>query len=70
MKITTARLEQIKIYLFTELVNPNLLPSDLLKREKEEIAELKKSWQLSLDLSKDEKNIITEKQKECNEHQS
>ncbi|MDV3161790.1 MAG: effector, partial [Pigeon pea little leaf phytoplasma] len=70
IKTTLTRLEQIKTYLFTEPINPALLPTDLSEREQEKIAELKKSWQSSLDLLKYEKNIINEKQKECDEHQS
>ncbi|MDV3157555.1 MAG: hypothetical protein Q8760_02405, partial [Candidatus Phytoplasma australasiaticum] len=39
-------------------------------REKEEIAKIKKSWQSSLDLLKDDKITINEKQKECDQYQS
>ncbi|MDV3166528.1 MAG: hypothetical protein Q8807_02495 ['Waltheria sp.' little leaf phytoplasma] len=65
IKITTARLKQIKTYLFTEPDNPSYLSSDLLVREKEEIAKIKKSWQLSLDLLKDEKIAINQNEKKC-----
>ncbi|MDV3157583.1 MAG: effector, partial [Candidatus Phytoplasma australasiaticum] len=70
MKTTVARLEPIKTYLFTESANSAYLPSDLLEREKEEIAKIKKSWQSSLDLLKDDKITINEKQKECDQYQS
>ncbi|MDV3174416.1 MAG: effector, partial [Candidatus Phytoplasma stylosanthis] len=70
IKTTAARLEQIKNYLFTEPINSTLLPTDLLEREQEEINELKKSWQKSLDLLKEQKTWIDEKQNKCDEYQS
>ncbi|MDV3168192.1 MAG: effector [Candidatus Phytoplasma stylosanthis] len=69
-KTTNARLEQIKNYLFTEPINSTLLPTDLSEREQEEINELKKSWQSSLDLLKEQKTWIDENQNECDEYQS
>ncbi|MDV3173880.1 MAG: hypothetical protein Q8783_02125, partial [Candidatus Phytoplasma stylosanthis] len=69
-KTTNARLEQIKNYLFTEPINSTLLPTDLSEREQEEINELKKSWQKSLDLLKEQKTWIDEKQNKCDEYQS
>ncbi|MDV3201484.1 MAG: hypothetical protein Q8872_01230 [Candidatus Phytoplasma australasiaticum] len=70
IKTTAARFEQIKNYLFTEPTNPTLLPTDLSEREQEEINKLKKSWQSSLDLLKEQKTWIAEDQKKCDEYQS
>ncbi|AYJ01075.1 hypothetical protein CWO85_00785 [Candidatus Phytoplasma ziziphi] len=70
IKTTAARLEQIKTYLFTEPTDTSKLPSDLSAREQEEINKLKNSWQLSLNLLKEEKDAISKEQKTCDEHQS
>ncbi|MDV3168066.1 MAG: effector [Candidatus Phytoplasma stylosanthis] len=70
IKTTAARLEQIKNYLFTEPINSTLLPTDLSEREQEEINELKKSWQKSLDLLKQPKTWIDEEQNKCDEYQT
>ncbi|MDV3171008.1 MAG: effector [Candidatus Phytoplasma stylosanthis] len=70
IKTTAARLEQIKNYLFTEPINSTLLPTDLPEQEQEEINKLKKSWQSSLDLLKEQKTWIDENQNECDEYQS
>ncbi|MDV3139492.1 MAG: effector [Candidatus Phytoplasma australasiaticum] len=69
IKITATRLEKIKNYIFSEPINPALLPTDLL--EKEEINKLKKNWVLSLGyLNEDKDKFISEEQKKCDEYQS
>ncbi|GLH60561.1 hypothetical protein PAWBP_2990 [Paulownia witches'-broom phytoplasma] len=70
IKTTAAHLEQIKTYLFTEPTDTSKLPSDLSAREQEKIEEIKNSWQLSLNLLKEEKDAISKEQKTCDEHQS
>ncbi|WEX20451.1 MAG: hypothetical protein TB2022_3700 [Candidatus Phytoplasma citri] len=70
MKTTAVRLEPIKTYLFIESANSAFLPANLLEREKEEIAKIKKSWQSSLDLLKDPKTWIDETQNKCDEYRS
>ncbi|AGL90684.1 hypothetical protein [Candidatus Phytoplasma australiense] len=71
IKTTSARLEKIKTYLFTEPTDTYKLPSDLSEREQEEINKLKNSWKLRfLGYLKQEKTSIDEEQKVCDEHQS
>ncbi|MDV3196357.1 MAG: hypothetical protein Q8885_02495 [Candidatus Phytoplasma stylosanthis] len=72
IKTTTARLEQIKNYLFTEPSDHNFLPSDLLEREKEKITELKKSWKEKLENLENRKlkKYINEYQKIYDKNQS
>ncbi|MDV3157497.1 MAG: effector [Candidatus Phytoplasma australasiaticum] len=70
IKTTAARLEQIKNYLFSEPINPTLLPTDLSEREQEEINKLKNSWGLCLSYLNKEKSVIKEYQNKCDEHQS
>ncbi|MDV3173913.1 MAG: hypothetical protein Q8783_02295 [Candidatus Phytoplasma stylosanthis] len=72
IKTTTARLEQIKTYLFTEHSDHNFLPPDLSEREKEKITELKKSWKEKLENLENRKlkKYINEYQKIYDEHQS
>ncbi|AGL90624.1 hypothetical protein [Candidatus Phytoplasma australiense] len=70
IKITDTRLEKIKTYLFIEPTDISKLPSDLSKREQEEINKLKNSWKLSLGYLNQEKSVINEEQKVCDEHQS
>ncbi|MDV3182244.1 MAG: effector, partial [Candidatus Phytoplasma australasiaticum] len=65
------RLEKIKNYIFSEPINPALLPTDLLEKEKEEINKLKKNWGLSLGyLNEDKDKFISEELKKCDEYQS
>ncbi|MDV3146469.1 MAG: effector [Sweet potato little leaf phytoplasma] len=70
IKITAARLEQMKKYLFSEPINPTLLPTDLSEQEQEEINKLKKSWGLCLGYLNKEKDVIDEYQNKCDEYQS
>ncbi|MDV3196374.1 MAG: effector [Candidatus Phytoplasma stylosanthis] len=70
IKTTAARLEKIKNYLFFEPINPTLLPTDLSEKEQEEINKLKKSWQSSLDLLKEQKTWIDKEQNNCDELQT
>ncbi|AGL90889.1 hypothetical protein [Candidatus Phytoplasma australiense] len=70
IKTTSARLEKIKTYLFTEPTDTYKLPSDLSEREQEEINKLKNSWKLSLELLENRKTRptgINKSQKECEE---
>ncbi|MDV3160373.1 MAG: hypothetical protein Q8787_02785, partial [Sweet potato little leaf phytoplasma] len=60
IKTTAARLEQMKKYLFSEPINPTLLPTDLSELEQEEIDKLKNSWGLCLDYLNKEKSVINE----------
>ncbi|MDV3173909.1 MAG: hypothetical protein Q8783_02275 [Candidatus Phytoplasma stylosanthis] len=70
IKTTAARLEQIKNYLFSEPINPTLLPTNLSEREQEEINKLKKSWGLDLGYLNEKKDEINEYQNKCDEYQS
>ncbi|MEK0310249.1 effector, partial [Sweet potato little leaf phytoplasma] len=70
IKTTAARLEQMKKYLFSEPINPTLLPTDLSELEQEEIDKLKNSWGLCLDYLNKEKSVINEYQNKCDEYQS
>ncbi|MDV3178816.1 MAG: effector [Candidatus Phytoplasma australasiaticum] len=71
IKTTATRLEKIKNYIFSEPINPALLPTDLLEKEKEEINKLKKNWGLSLGyLNEDKDKFISEELKKCDEYQS
>ncbi|MDV3168190.1 MAG: hypothetical protein Q8777_02460 [Candidatus Phytoplasma stylosanthis] len=70
IKITAARLEKIKNYLFTENSDLSYLPSDLLEQEKEEINKLKNSYKYYLELLEKDKNKINEEQKKCDEHKN
>ncbi|EMR14770.1 MULTISPECIES: hypothetical protein [Candidatus Phytoplasma] len=70
IKTTSSRLEQMKKYLFSEPINPTLLPTDLSEREQEEINKLKKSWESSLGYLNEEKSVINEYQNKCDEYQA
>ncbi|MDO8057592.1 hypothetical protein, partial [Candidatus Phytoplasma gossypii] len=70
IKTTASRFEQIKTYLFQETDHSAVLPPDLSSAEQEKIAELKKSWKLSLDLLKQQKTWVDEAQTKCDEYQS
>ncbi|MDV3193345.1 MAG: hypothetical protein Q8863_02330 [Sweet potato little leaf phytoplasma] len=70
IKTTNARLEKIKNYLFSEPINPTLLPTDLSEQEQEEINKLKKSWGLDLGYLNEKKSVINEYQNKCDEYQS
>ncbi|MDV3178230.1 MAG: effector [Sweet potato little leaf phytoplasma] len=71
IKITAACLEKIKNYIFSEPINPTLLPTDLSEQEQEEINKFKNSWGLCLGyLNEDKDKFISEEQKKCDEYQS